>query len=486
MLLRPEISPTRLFGTRNFHSRIMDSHVAVDSSALLGGDGDTHTSLVGSQNASGASSLITSDSTNILQIQKVGEALFLGALLVALLQAMFALLSYRTNPSGELIVPPGLTYGVEEPDKDRTPEDYFTQQSTHRTQGSSSIPNSTRLSASDDDDAASPNVYVQAMQRFSRWMVVLIPWASTKLGTLLTRNTHIFHLGFIITLAQVFDIPNRFLVRKGISTAEEEREPSSSSTDVAIKSPPKSIIVMGDSLAVGLGSVNKFDKDKDNSIPFYRIENTSTHGEGLGPVFPSFLAQKLAQTTQKPVQWRSAGVDGGDTQLVTDYCLDIVKEECEKGNIPDIVVIIVGINDLKYFVANPFQSAGPKGFRRRLSRLIEEVRRYAPQSTVILPSLATQMFHRNSPLNIFPLAFFLDAVVGFWDSQKKLVADRFPSKQVQYVGLTPNEILRWYQSSENHGQALIADDGVHPNAACYAFWASSLGEKIAMSLQVDV
>jgi lysophospholipase L1-like esterase len=90
------------------------------------------------------------------------------------------------------------------------------------------------------------------------------------------------------------------------------------------------------------------------------------------------------------------------------------------------------------------------------------------------------MYKANSPLNIFPLNFFIDAVVGFWDSQKKLVADRYPSHNVLYLGLRPTQIYDWYHkkygSNDKDDEGLIAADGVHPNAKCYASWARVLAE----------
>merc|ERR1711990_389357 len=94
------------------------------------------------------------------------------------------------------------------------------------------------------------------------------------------------------------------------------------------------------------------------------------------------------------------------------------------------------------------------------------------------------MFRKNSPLNVIPLNFFLDTIVGFWDSQKKLVADLFPSRDVMYFFVTPGEVFDWYKVIEEEadaqegGDSLIAADGIHPNAKCYAMWANSLGKKL--------
>mmetsp|Transcript_9025 Transcript_9025/g.13138 ORF Transcript_9025/g.13138 Transcript_9025/m.13138 type:complete len:86 (-) Transcript_9025:28-285(-) len=78
-------------------------------------------------------------------------------------------------------------------------------------------------------------------------------------------------------------------------------------------------------------------------------------------------------------------------------------------------------------------------------------------------------------------------MVGFWDSQKKLVADDYSS--VLYLRLEPKDVVRWWANDDDadgnndedsyaSSTTLIAGDGVHPNAKCYELWAKSLGEKI--------
>jgi lysophospholipase L1-like esterase len=409
--------------------------------------------------------------TIVLRIQKAGENLFVAAFLIALLQAIVALAQYRTNPSGQLIEPPGLTVGIESPCTP-VPKDWSLVK--HPSLLVKEQRNQLSVNATD-----SSGPFAGIINRVNRWMFLLIPWASNWFAFILERNTHLFHLGFFMTLAQLFDIPNRFFAK-----VPEEEEYDESELPI----PPKRLVVIGDSLAVGLGSINIFDPNKDNSVPFYRMENLKEGAGGEGPVFPRVLAHTLADHTQEPVQWRSAGVDGGDVQLIDEYCLGVIEEECAQGKPPDLVVIICGPNDLKAFVSNPLKSASPREFRKRLTNLITKIRTLSPNATVLLPSLPAQMFHRNSPLNIFPLSFFLDTVVGIWESQKKLVADKFPSRRVLYLGLSPSEIYDWYQASEHEHETLIAADGVHPNARCYAFWATNLGNKLmaAMSNRRDL
>ena len=70
---------------------------------------------------------------------------------------------------------------------------------------------------------------------------------------------------------------------------------------------------------------------------------------------------------------------------------------------------------------------------------------------------------------------------GFWDSQKKVVAQQFLPTQVMFVRLAPREIYDWYEEllESQQGETLIAADGVHPNSYCYSFWARNLGRKLS-------
>ena len=70
--------------------------------------------------------------------------------------------------------------------------------------------------------------------------------------------------------------------------------------------------------------------------------------------------------------------------------------------------------------------------------------------------------------------------MGFWESQKKVVVDNFPSSDVMFVDLSRREIEEWYRSSNEEGgtKSLMAADGVHPNAKCYAKWAESVARRV--------
>lgn len=494
------------------------------------------------------------DAGNVFfRVQRMGETIFAAMFFVALTQAAVALAQYRTNPSGQLIIPPGATYGTAFPENQqrRVATSKSSKVGVQRSNSTQKDPmpekNSIRSEARDAiaTDENNSNIstdtsqYSRIVHRINRWLILLIPVANQKLGWLLRRNTHLFHFGFIMTLAGLFDVPNRWIAsfQQGALPPSEslrnvsERSPSSvaalmkpswntrisdlfSAVTNTFRGSSKSslgekrIIVIGDSLAVGLGSVGIFDATKNNSMPFYRIENvdpSAKRNRGSGPVFPRAIAETLSNLSKKSVHWRSAGVDGGDIAHIHEHCLGLIEEELQRGHNPDAVVVLCGMNDLKYFVSSPFRQAGPRAFRKRLHRLIRAIENLSPDTKIILPMFPTQMFRANSPLNIFPLNFFLDGVVGFWDSQKKLVTDRYPSPNVMYVGLRPSEIYSWYQSKDqsaiseqrtymeedkktsslamNQDEGLIALDGIHPNAKCYTMWGKFLGRELWESFQ---
>lgn len=465
----------------------------------------------------------------IYKMRHMGENLLAAMLVVAAVQATIALIQYRTNPSGQLIAPPGLTIGVATPHKiiKRASNQSDSIRPEQMPFSPSLLLAFFRKNAQNSAHTITEGVsrYAKSIHNINRWLVLLIPYASRQLGFILQSYNHLFHLGVVISLAGLFDIPTRWFHFLEEHTPALKRRPQTETPPKASKigalrfpSIPgtsqnedavvKRVVVIGDSLAVGLGVINLFDSSKKYTAPFHRIENV--HKKGMsqsddgapGPVFPRALAETLADHYQTKVHWRSAGVDGGDTEHIKEHCLEVIAEEVQQGRPPDTVVILCGVNDLKYFVSNPLVNPGPTAFRRRLRQLIAEILALAPNTQIVLPMFPTQMFRANSPLNIFPLNFFLDAIVGFWDSQKRLVADRYPSPNVLYVGLRPNEIMQWYRQSKdddeqykNGGgdgdtsgilirtdrvkdQELIAADGIHPNARCYSLWAKSLGDKI--------
>jgi lysophospholipase L1-like esterase len=476
----------------------------------------------------------SSSSSWTSSLQQLGEVSFLTLLCVALLQGALAVFQYRTNPSGELMIPPGLTVGEELPTTTAatTSKQQDSWPVVTTAMSSTSPSNSTRKVATpffietlqqrqqQDDNNNKPQEqsrYTSILQQTNRWVLVLIPWLAGHANNILQRNAHLLHIGSILTLTSILDLPQSFLQNYQKRKLREGRQHWNATTSSApllslCQGDTEHLIVIGDSLAVGLGTVDQFDKNKTNKRPYCRIENVGTSNttrhtpttttsttttrlkddNNASPAFPKSLARTLSQQLQKRVTWRSAGVDGGDITRIRQYCLGVIEEDVKAGKTPDVVVILCGANDMKYCLSNPFQTSNwPKAFRSKLTTLIKEIQSIAPEVTVILPAIPTQMFHKNSPLNVFPLGLLLDIMVGFWDWQKKLVADSFNSKAVQYIGLSPREVSCWYhgtyagasQQGLKGTVTLIARDGVHPNVRCYTNWAEAIGKKLLRVFQ---
>jgi lysophospholipase L1-like esterase len=420
----------------------------------------------------------TAGPQTIHQAQEWGETAFAAMFVVAFLQAMLALIQFRTNPKGLLVVPPGTTEGTVAPrveceESQVDPESWFN--ALRDLESSFTEIRETGMESVMPNDKGESSSLVK---RINKALFLLIPLASNVLSFLIQRNIHLWHLAFFLSLSQILDLPDRLFSKQSEYTSDVGVE-----NTLAMDKPITRVIVLGDSLAAGIGAFDVFEEEIVGKPP----------ERGPGPVLPRALAQRISEHNGQPVHWRSTGIVGGDVQDIYDNCLHIVREEVDKGRPPDLVMVICGINDLKLFATNPVKNAGPKEFRDRMTKLVSKIREMSPGTKVVLPSLPTQMLRKDHPLNIFPLIFLLNTVVGFWDSQKKIVAKKFPSGEVLYVGLDPDEVYNWYMSDPSkygvpkdldgdgvEDKTLIARDGVHPNARCYAFWGASLGDKLSM------
>jgi lysophospholipase L1-like esterase len=472
----------------------MDTFVAVansESYPLAIFESTQQSVLVHSMSASSSICLASSSLLfffrGITQLQSIGEKIFAAAFFIAFIQAGVAFFSYRTNPVGELIVPPGLTRGVEQPsDEIRQPSRIRRNKREKLLLSYHEMVEETKKEENDSDSYSSTAAstdqsrYSRIINRVNSFLPLLFPLLARQLSYVVTRNSHLFHIGFVGTLIKLFDIPTRFFLRN--VTESIVRDDESNANTIAVSKgigDISKVCVIGDSLAVGLGTVDFFDKNKNSTLAMCRIERLDPSPGSESPEFPRVFARTLATLRQSPVSWRSAGVDGGLVPDINEFCLGVIQEETAQGRPPDVVVIICGINDLKQFVTKPWGAYSARSFRRSLAKLITDIREISPGCKVLLPGLPTQMFHKNSPLNIFPLAFFLDTIVGFFDSQKKLVADCFPSKDVMYLGISASDIADWYH---DESKSLIAADGVHPNKRCYALWAELMAKGLYATL----
>eukprot|EP00591_Stephanopyxis_turris_P007016 CAMPEP_0195523716 /NCGR_PEP_ID=MMETSP0794_2-20130614/23057_1 /TAXON_ID=515487 /ORGANISM="Stephanopyxis turris, Strain CCMP 815" /LENGTH=414 /DNA_ID=CAMNT_0040653771 /DNA_START=393 /DNA_END=1637 /DNA_ORIENTATION=- len=385
---------------------------------------------------------------------------------------------YGTNPSGELIAPPGLTIGVEDATKTVHHEDRWI-----RYQGDV-VADSTFLQSTTPTQPEPTSSAKNELSMVNQCIFFIFPWLVSQGTFALMRYGHIMHISVIMGLARIYDF-----FRKLPEIHEEDLNPQSP----LLGEKPK-IMVIGDSMAVGIGCVNVFDEEKDSS-KLKRIErlemppDESIGAPKTGPIFPKVLAWTLSQRLSKEVAWRSAGVDGGDTTDIREYLVGCVQEEADSGHPPDVVVVLTGANDLKRIISilpNSKPCASVRGFRSNLLELVQDIQKISPKTKVVLPALPTYRLDRNSSLNVFPLNFFLDALLGFWDSQKIRVGDK--SRNVFYYGLTAKDVNTWYREERSRGNmapTLLSVDGIHPNSKCYAKWATSLGNKLADTLEKE-
>lgn len=269
---------------------------------------------------------------------------------------------------------------------------------------------------------------------------------------------------------------------------------------------PIRVLVIGDSLAIGVGCIEQFGSTKSHLLPPTLVENTE--GKGYlqqGPVFPQALARTLSRHFQLPVQWRSAGVDGGDVDDIRSFCVDVVKQECTQG--VDIVIVLFGMNDLKRLLPdNPFRISGKQTiqdvgalsqFHNGIDLLLSDIRSHAPGAVIVLPEVPFQT-------NIFPLGLMMDGLVGVWERLKKMVVkDR---NNAIYLELDAREISDLYSRNKSYGilekglidehglsmieecdylvddNPLFSPDGVHPNKKLYQKWAEIVGRKLYMRI----
>eukprot|EP00590_Aulacoseira_subarctica_P006228 CAMPEP_0172422320 /NCGR_PEP_ID=MMETSP1064-20121228/8486_1 /TAXON_ID=202472 /ORGANISM="Aulacoseira subarctica , Strain CCAP 1002/5" /LENGTH=430 /DNA_ID=CAMNT_0013163127 /DNA_START=37 /DNA_END=1329 /DNA_ORIENTATION=+ len=360
------------------------------------------------------------------------------------LQALFVLQAYQTNPLGKLVVPPGATHGEEV--------------HSHSFQGShdSNAPNTNKL------------VHVVKQRLHGAYQ-------STKLD--LERKRHELRIRMQATKKVNMD-----------------------SSDIkTTKNRPHKIIVIGDSLACGVGCVNRWDRNDPDS------SDTSDEVVDRGPVLPRIFANTLSQRLQCNVQWRSAGVVGGCVEDIRRECMDVIRQEVQSGNPPDVIVVLCGMNDMKRILTSPLNAVSALTFRNSLCEFCEEIRNEAPTAQVVLPALPINMLYycddnstqkKNNLCNIFPLSFFLDCFIRFWDLQKHYVAKQLHG-HVTFIGRPDALIQENTRRRENQVNAihdnilasspsLTSEDGVHPSDHGYFLWARFLGQSLVLQHIKDI
>lgn len=272
---------------------------------------------------------------------------------------------------------------------------------------------------------------------------------------------------------------------------------------------PIRVVVIGDSLAIGVGCIEQFEAMEDR--PMSLIENTKVENSSnkTSPVFPQALARTLSLHFKRPVHWRSGGVDGGDIRDIREFCMDIVKQESKRDSATiDIVLVIFGLNDLKKLPTN--LDGGVSQFRQGMEQLISDIRSHAPGALVVIPQIPIRM-------DVFLLGVFWDGTLAFWEHIKRLVANRKNNNSI-YLELKKEELLDLYhcrRSSlrmstndlihhlvevEDHGSGvgggdegapvveheIFSPDNAHPNKRTYEKWAELVGNQLHARITAKV
>ena len=426
---------------------------------------------------------------------------FIATLAIAVIQGAFVLHRYRSNPT--LAVPPGLTHGIEDArfiskEKERFKSHYFvcddfvknSIKSVESTAEKKSLsPLKKERNKKEERMKTFSNGKIQKLfGELNKFLVLLVPWLTTKINFMFQKRAHLFHIGFIMSLLSIRKVNPFGRARKQVC---ETMIPFNYTNREYLN-----VVVIGDSLACGIGCVNIWDKDAPYA-PKKRIEFLSSdrkknvidpndhksHNSSNGPVFPRIFARTLSHRLQYPVMWRSAGVDGGDVLDIQTHCMGVIEEEVQRGQSPDVVIVLCGLNDLKKIIAKPFCKPWAKShFQSGLMKVVNDIHTFAPESKILFPALPTCKLDKKSIVNIFPLSFFLDIMISIWDWQKKCVADSSPS--TTYLGLTMKDIAEWYRNLKGHEKefdhslnSLISVDGIHPNSRCYAHWGELMANK---------
>jgi len=435
-------------------------------------------------------------------IQTAGEASFAGMLGIAAMQGAMVMKQYQTNPDGGLIIPPGLTMGNEDATNAHHKVFGVMEESSRSSFGFQKDLKSPlsdleveEIVCHTEDTALTCSMkkgwYHATTQIMAFALVPLAAFAgpSWGLAAWMMRYGHIMHVAVIFGLTHIYDFFRKLpsMETYVCDATKTKREPLKEVDEPIFEGDHPRVMVLGDSMGVGIGTCEVFDDKKIYDIPLHKEEHLASSSESQeelkssalpGPVFPSVLAKTLSKCFQKPVAWRSAGVDGGATQDIAEHLLSVVQDEVDKGQAPDLVVVLTGSNDLKHLLDG---TASVKGFRSNLMSLAQQIRNVSPKTKVVFPALPTYRMDQKSVLNVFPLSIFLDSFMGVWDAQKKVVAEH---PGVMHVDLTVADVNSWYELDEGEGAAcddisLISADGIHPNARCYKKWGEFVGKSLA-------
>lgn len=366
-------------------------------------------------------------------------------LVAATIQAMFEYQLYQKNPKGKLVVPPGATQGEEI--LDETEDDESTSLST-----------------------SASNILLGMKN------TVLAAYESTKQKWELNKKD----------LQKKIHSPKKLATTIGSTTSFTANSLEPLQTQKTNQT--CNLVVIGDSLACGVGCVNKWDKVfyeqqlTSNGINTSRTDEKQGEDERYndGPILPRVLANTLSQRFRCNVRWRSAGVVGGCVDVIQRECMDVIRQEVQSGNPPNVVVVLCGMNDIRTHITRLFQ--GASSFRISLQKLCEELHREAPDALIVLPALPV-MYEKNSKnmLLVFPAALLAECFIRFWDLQKRRLAKTLGPMQAIFISRPDSAYV--LSSVSPSSPSLTAADLVHPSDYGYFVWGRFLANSLADKVQ---
>lgn len=245
--------------------------------------------------------------------------------------------------------------------------------------------------------------------------------------------------------------------------------------DLVISDKPRrkiKLLLLGDSLVCGVGSTDL--------------------------VLPRVMAKTLSVALQADVSWHARGINGGTAEqlltLVPSLKEDICHSDIQQEEL--YVVVICGLNDWKTVLTQFPHGSGPIIFKENLSKLLNDIKDLSGgQCRIFLPALpiACVASDPQASLQVRPLKYFVDYVCGKWDYQKKILAESLGDcMNVRELLLCNSHLIIWCQvtyidqpdvradfATPGHGN--VSEDGVHPSAQGYAWWARHIASVIIES-----
>eukprot|EP00172_Hildenbrandia_rubra_P002333 Plantae.Rhodophyta-Hildenbrandia_rubra.ctg31103.p1 GENE.Plantae.Rhodophyta-Hildenbrandia_rubra.ctg31103~~Plantae.Rhodophyta-Hildenbrandia_rubra.ctg31103.p1 ORF type:complete len:286 (+),score=43.95 Plantae.Rhodophyta-Hildenbrandia_rubra.ctg31103:257-1114(+) len=212
------------------------------------------------------------------------------------------------------------------------------------------------------------------------------------------------------------------------------------------------ILVIGDSLAAGVGG--------EGSFP----------GNNIGPALPRSVARTLSKLWGEQVGWHAVGISGGDVGVMRRELLPAVRKLKESGEEIAAVVLVCGVNDWKRvsILRTDYR------FAQELVLLIKRLRDIVgKECAIILPAIPGVA---EAPRFHDPLRSLLVLLNDRWDSQKERLADTM--EKVHYV-CNPET---WPGDTKRYFSKL---DRLHPSEFGYMRWGERIANYIGKHVKVN-